>query len=49
LGNTCYHSVQSFWSSSHFPKNLEIKIHKKNSACCFVWVRNFISHTKGGT
>jgi hypothetical protein len=39
-GNACYHSVQSLLSSRLLLKNLKMR---------FVWVRNQVSDTKGGT
>jgi hypothetical protein len=36
-------------SSNLLSKNLKIKIHNYNFACCFVWVRNLVTDIKGGT
>jgi hypothetical protein len=48
-GNACYHSVQSLLSSRLLLKNLKMRIYKTKFACGFVWVRNLVSDTKGGT
>jgi hypothetical protein len=42
--NACYHSVQNHISSRFLSQNLTIKIKK---TCCFVWVCNFVSYSKG--
>jgi hypothetical protein len=36
-GNACYHLVQSLLSSWLLSRNVKVKIHKTNSASCFVW------------
>jgi len=49
-GNASYHSVHNLLSSHLLSKNLKIKIYKNNNfTCCFVCVRNLVSHTKGRT
>jgi hypothetical protein len=46
--NACYHSVQSLLSSRLLSRNVKVKIQKNhNSASCFVWLINLVSHIKG--
>jgi hypothetical protein len=49
LGNACYYSVQNLLSSRLLSKNLKIKIHRTNFACCFVWVWSLVADIEGGT
>jgi hypothetical protein len=50
-GNASYHSIQSLLSSRLLSKNLKMRIYiqDNNFPCDFVWVRNLVSDTKGGT
>jgi hypothetical protein len=46
-GNACYHSVQSLLSFRLLSRNVKVKnIQNHNSASCFVWVWNLVSHIK---
>jgi hypothetical protein len=48
-GNACYHSVQNLLSSRLISKNLKTELHETNFSSCSVWVRNLVSHFRGGT
>jgi hypothetical protein len=50
LGYVLYHSIQSLLSSHLLlKKSKNGNIQDYNFACDFVWVRNLVSDTKGGT
>jgi len=47
-GSVCHHWGHILCSSL-LSRNMKIKIHNYNFACCFIWVLNLVCHIKGST